>query len=82
VLADALLLSLGALPVVPAVVFAFCVANCSAFGTAPAVFTAGAADLIDGRRQRLLLLPWLCWLAVFESCAETAGVADALRSGA
>ena len=50
----------------------------NAFGNFAPVFEVGAAELLDGAQQRLLLLPYLFYLFLFNSWAVTAGSFDAL----
>jgi cellulose synthase/poly-beta-1,6-N-acetylglucosamine synthase-like glycosyltransferase len=76
--ANALLFFMGAIPVVPGIIFAFLVVGYNAFGNFAPVFEVGAAELLDGAQQRLLLLPYLFYLFLFNSWAVTAGSFDAL----
>ncbi len=76
--ANALLFYVGAVPVVPGILFAFFVVSYNAFGNFAPVFEVGAAELLDGAQQRLLLLPYLFYLFLFNSWAVTAGALDAL----
>jgi cellulose synthase/poly-beta-1,6-N-acetylglucosamine synthase-like glycosyltransferase len=75
---NALLFYMGAIPVVPGIIFAFFVVAYNAFGNFAPVFEVGAAELLDGARQRLLLLPYLFYLFLFNSWAVTTGAIDAL----
>lgn len=76
--ANALLFFMGAIPVVPGILFAFFVVGYNAFGNFAPVFEVGAAELLDGAQQRLLLLPYLFYLFLFNSWAVTTGAFDAL----
>jgi cellulose synthase/poly-beta-1,6-N-acetylglucosamine synthase-like glycosyltransferase len=75
--ANALLFYMGAIPVVPGIVFALFVVSYNAFGSFAPVFEVGAAELLDGARERLLLLPYLFYLFLFNSWAVTSGAIDA-----
>jgi cellulose synthase/poly-beta-1,6-N-acetylglucosamine synthase-like glycosyltransferase len=75
---NALLFYMGAIPVVPGILFAFFVVSYNAFGNFAPVFEVGAAELLDGAHQRLLLLPYLFYLFLFNSWAVTTGAIDAL----
>jgi cellulose synthase/poly-beta-1,6-N-acetylglucosamine synthase-like glycosyltransferase len=75
---NALLFYMGAIPVVPGVLFALFVVSYNAFGNFAPVFEVGAAELLDGAQQRLLLLPCLFYLFLFNSWAVTTGAIDAL----
>ena len=74
---NALLFYMGAIPVVPGIIFAFFVVSYNAFGNFAPVFEVGAAELLDGAHQRLLLLPYLFYLFLFNSWAVTTGAIDA-----
>ncbi len=74
---NALLFYMGAIPVIPGIIFAFFVVAYNAFGNFAPVFEVGAAELLDGARQRLLLLPYLFFLFLFNSWAVTTGAIDA-----
>jgi cellulose synthase/poly-beta-1,6-N-acetylglucosamine synthase-like glycosyltransferase len=76
--ANALLFYMGAIPVVPGILFALFVVSYNAFGNFAPVFEVGAAELLDGAQQRLLLLPCLFYLFLFNSWAVTTGAIDAL----
>jgi cellulose synthase/poly-beta-1,6-N-acetylglucosamine synthase-like glycosyltransferase len=76
--ANALLFYMGQIPVVPGVLFALFVVSYNAFGNFAPVFEVGAAELLDGAQQRLLLLPCLFYLFLFNSWAVTTGAIDAL----
>ena len=75
---NALLFYMGSIPVIPGIIFAFFVVSYNAFGNFAPVFEVGAAELLDGARQRLLLLPYLFYLFLFNSWAVTTGAMDAL----
>jgi cellulose synthase/poly-beta-1,6-N-acetylglucosamine synthase-like glycosyltransferase len=75
--ANVLLFYMGAVPVVPGVLFALFVVGYNAFGNFAPVFEVGAAELLDGGQQRLLLLPYLFFLFLFNSWAVTTGAIDA-----
>jgi cellulose synthase/poly-beta-1,6-N-acetylglucosamine synthase-like glycosyltransferase len=75
---NALLFFMGAIPVIPGIIFALFVVSYNAFGNFAPVFEVGAAELLDGARQRLLLLPYLFYLFLFNSWAVTSGAIDAL----
>jgi cellulose synthase/poly-beta-1,6-N-acetylglucosamine synthase-like glycosyltransferase len=75
---NAVLFYMGAIPVVPGIIFAFFVVAYNAFGNFAPVFEVGAAELLDGAHQRLLLLPYLFYLFLFNSWAVTTGAIDAL----
>jgi cellulose synthase/poly-beta-1,6-N-acetylglucosamine synthase-like glycosyltransferase len=74
---NALLFYMGAIPVIPGIIFAFFVVAYNAFGNFAPVFEVGAAELLDGARERLLLLPYLFYLFLFNSWAVTTGAIDA-----
>jgi cellulose synthase/poly-beta-1,6-N-acetylglucosamine synthase-like glycosyltransferase len=74
---NAILFYMGAIPVVPGIIFAFFVVSYNAFGNFAPVFEVGAAELLDGARERLLLLPYLFYLFLFNSWAVTTGAIDA-----
>jgi cellulose synthase/poly-beta-1,6-N-acetylglucosamine synthase-like glycosyltransferase len=76
--ANALLFFSGQIPVVPTIVFSFFVVSYSAFGNFGPAFEIAAAELLDGARERLLLLPYLFVLFLFNGWAVTAGAMDAL----
>ena len=59
---NAILFYMGSIPVIPGIIFAFFVVSYNAFGNFAPVFEVGAAELLDGARQRLLLLPYLFYL--------------------
>jgi cellulose synthase/poly-beta-1,6-N-acetylglucosamine synthase-like glycosyltransferase len=63
---------------IPGIIFAFFVVAYNAFGNFAPVFEVGAAELLDGARERLLLLPYLFYLFLFNSWAVTTGAIDAL----
>jgi cellulose synthase/poly-beta-1,6-N-acetylglucosamine synthase-like glycosyltransferase len=75
--ANALLFFMGSIPVVPSIIFAFMVVSYNAFGNFAPVFEVGAAELLDGARERLYLLPCLFYLFLFNSWAVTSGAIDA-----
>jgi cellulose synthase/poly-beta-1,6-N-acetylglucosamine synthase-like glycosyltransferase len=74
---NAVLFYMGAIPVVPGIIFAFFVVAYNAFGNFAPVFEVGAAELLDGAQERLLLLPYLFYLFLFNSWAVTTGAIDA-----
>ncbi len=76
--ANALLFYMGAIPVIPGILFAFIVVCYNAFGNFAPVFEVGAAELLDGGRERLYLLPALFSLFLFNGWAVTSGALDAL----
>lgn len=78
IVVNAILFYMGAIPVVPGIIFAFFVVAYNAFGNFAPVFEVGAAELLDGARERLLLLPYLFYLFLFNSWAVTTGAIDAL----
>ena len=75
---NALLFFMGALPVWSAVGIVFFVVAFNSFGNFAPVYEIGAAELIDGAGRRLLLLPYLYYLFLFNSWAVTHGVLDTL----
>jgi cellulose synthase/poly-beta-1,6-N-acetylglucosamine synthase-like glycosyltransferase len=75
--ANALLFYMGAIPVIGGIVFAFIVVGYNAFGNFAPVFEVGAAELLDGARERIYLLPCLFYLFLFNSWAVTSGAIDA-----
>ena len=75
---NAVLFYMGAIPVVPGIIFAFFVVSYNAFGNFAPVFEVGAAELLDGAVERLMLLPYLFYLFLFNSWAVTTGAIDAL----
>jgi len=74
---NAILFYAGAIPVVPGIIFAFFVVSYNSFGNLAPVFEVGAAELLDGARERLLLLPYLFALFLFNGWAVTSGAIDA-----
>jgi cellulose synthase/poly-beta-1,6-N-acetylglucosamine synthase-like glycosyltransferase len=74
---NALLFFMGAIPVVPGILFAFLVVSFNAFGNFAPVFEVGAAELLDGAQERLYLLPCLFLMFLFNSWAATCGAIDA-----
>ena len=74
---NALLFYMGAIPVIPGIIFAFMVVSFNAFGNFAPVFEVGAAEILDGGRERLYLLPCLLYMFLFNSWAVTAGAIDA-----
>jgi cellulose synthase/poly-beta-1,6-N-acetylglucosamine synthase-like glycosyltransferase len=76
--ANAILFYMGAIPVIPGIIFAIFVVSYNAFGNFAPVFEVGAAELLDGANARLLLLPYLFYLFLFNSWAVTTGALDAL----
>jgi hypothetical protein len=54
------------------------VVSYNAFGNFAPVFEVGAAEVLDGGRERLYLLPCLFYLFLFNSWAVTCGAIDAL----
>ena len=78
IVVNAVLFFMGAIPVVPGIIFALFVVSYNAFGNFAPVFEVGAAELLDGARERLLLLPYLFYLFLFNSWAVTSGALDAL----
>ncbi len=81
-----LLFWLGAMAIIPGAIFMLIVVGYSAFGNFAPIYEIGAAELLDGTGRRLLLLPYLFWLFIFNSWAVTRGTLDAvfarLRAGA
>jgi cellulose synthase/poly-beta-1,6-N-acetylglucosamine synthase-like glycosyltransferase len=75
--ANALLFFMGAIPVIPGIIFAFMVVSFNAFGNFAPVFEVGAAEVLDGAQERLYLLPCLLYLFLFNSWAVTSGAMDA-----
>lgn len=75
--ANALLFYMGVIPVIPGIVFAFMVVSYNAMGNFAPVFEVGAAEVLDGGRERLYLLPCLFYLFLFNSWAVTSGAIDA-----
>jgi hypothetical protein len=73
---NALLFFMGAIPVVPGILFAFLVVSFNAFGNFAPVFEVGAAELLDGAQERLYLLPCLFLMFLFNSWAATCGAID------
>jgi hypothetical protein len=68
---------MGTIPVVPGIIFAFLVVSFNAFGNFAPVFEVGAAELLDGGRERIYLLPCLLYMFLFNSWAVTVGAIDA-----
>jgi len=77
IVANAILFYMASIPVVPGILFAFMVVSYNAFGNFAPVFEVGAAELLDGGRERLYLLPALFYLFLFNSWAVTSGAIDA-----
>jgi len=75
--ANAFLFFAGAIPIIPGILFAFFVVSYNAIGNFAPVFEVGAAELLDGARERLYLLPCLFYLFLFNSWAVTSGAIDA-----
>lgn len=80
-LANMLLFLMGALSVWSAVALGFFVVAYSAFGNFGPIYEIGAAEVLDGARQRLYLLPYLFYLFLFNSWAVTSGLLDTLGDG-
>jgi cellulose synthase/poly-beta-1,6-N-acetylglucosamine synthase-like glycosyltransferase len=78
IVAGAILVSLGAIPLLAAIAFAFLLVIYNAFGNFAPVFEIAAAELLDGADRRMLLLPYLFSLFLFNSWSVTRGVLDAL----
>jgi len=74
--ANALLFFMGAIPVVPGIIFAFFVVTYNAIGNFAPIFEVGAAEVLDGGIERLYLLPALFYLFLFNSWAVTIGGID------
>ncbi|MGA3035867.1 MAG: glycosyltransferase family 2 protein [Vulcanimicrobiaceae bacterium] len=74
---NALLFFMGAIPFFPGILFAFFVVSYNAMGNFAPVFEVGAAEVLDGGRERLYLLPSLFYLFLFNSWAVTSGAIDA-----
>ncbi len=74
---NALLFFVGAIPFFPGILFAFFVVSYNAMGNFAPVFEVGAAEVLDGGRERLYLLPSLFYLFLFNSWAVTCGAIDA-----
>jgi hypothetical protein len=66
----------GAIPYFPGILFAFFVVSYNAIGNFAPVFEVGAAEVLDGGRERLYLLPSLFYLFLFNSWAVTSGAID------
>lgn len=81
VLANMLLFFMGALSVWSATLLSFVVVGYSAFGNFAPVYEIAAAEVLDGARQRLFLLPYLFYLFLFNSWAVTSGLLDTLGDG-
>jgi cellulose synthase/poly-beta-1,6-N-acetylglucosamine synthase-like glycosyltransferase len=85
-IANMLLFWLGAIGIVSGAVFLLIVVGYSAFGNFAPIYEIGVAEILDGAGKRLLLLPYMFWLFIFNSWAVTRGAADAivapLRAGA
>ena len=77
-LVNALLFFMGALPLWSAVGLVFFVVAFNSFGNFAPVYEIGAAELLDGAGRRLLLLPYLYYLFLFNSWAVTHGLIDTL----
>jgi cellulose synthase/poly-beta-1,6-N-acetylglucosamine synthase-like glycosyltransferase len=75
--ANAFLFFMGAIPVIPGILFAFFVVSYNAIGNFAPVFEVGAAEVLDGARERLYLLPCLFYLFLFNSWAVSTGAIDA-----
>ncbi len=75
--ANAFLFFAGAIPIIPGILFAFFVVSYNAIGNFAPVFEVGAAEVLDGARERLYLLPCLFYLFLFNSWAVTSGAIDA-----
>jgi cellulose synthase/poly-beta-1,6-N-acetylglucosamine synthase-like glycosyltransferase len=74
---NALLFFMGSIPFFPGILFAFFVVSYNAMGNFAPVFEVGAAEVLDGGRERLYLLPSLFYLFLFNSWAVTSGAIDA-----
>jgi cellulose synthase/poly-beta-1,6-N-acetylglucosamine synthase-like glycosyltransferase len=73
---NAVLFFMGALPLWSVVAVVFFVVAFNSFGNFAPVYEIGAAELIDGAGRRLLLLPYLYYLFLFNSWAVTHGLID------
>ncbi|MGH7707739.1 MAG: glycosyltransferase [Vulcanimicrobiaceae bacterium] len=73
-----LLILLGDATALQSVVIGIIVVMYSAFGNFAPIFEVGAAEILDGGRQRLYLLPLLFLLFLYNSWCVTLGMLDAL----
>ena len=62
----------------PSILISFFAIGYNAFGNFAPFYQVGIAGLLDGMRERLLLLPYLFFLFLFNSAAVTMGVMDAV----
>lgn len=74
--ANALLFFMGAMAVWSALAIGFFVVAYNAVGNFAPIYEIGAAELLDGSRQRLHLLPYLFYLFLFNSWSVTSGLFD------
>lgn len=79
--ANALLFMMAAIPASTSVALGMFVVAYSAFGNFAPLYEIGAAVLLDGKRERLYLLPYVYFLFVFNSWTVTVGVVDAIVDG-
>ena len=75
---NAILFFMGALPLWSTIGLVFFVVAFNSFGNFAPVYEIGAAELLDGAGRRLLLLPYLYYLFLFNSWAVTHGMIDTL----
>jgi cellulose synthase/poly-beta-1,6-N-acetylglucosamine synthase-like glycosyltransferase len=75
--AQLLLILLGDATALESAVLGTVIAVYSAFGNFAPIFEVGAAELLDGGRQRIYLLPMLFLLFLYNSWCATLGVLDA-----
>jgi cellulose synthase/poly-beta-1,6-N-acetylglucosamine synthase-like glycosyltransferase len=76
--ANVLLFFMGAMAVWSAIIIAFFVVGYNAVGNFAPVYEIGGAELLDGSRERMLLLPYLFYLFLFNSWSVTSGLFDTL----
>lgn len=76
--ANALLFLMAAVPLVSTVLLSVFVVAYNAFGNFAPLYEIGAGVILDGKRERLLLLPYLYFLFVFNSWTVSIGVVDAV----
>lgn len=68
----------GFLPLAPTLALSFFAVGYNAFGNFAPFYQVGIAGMLDGMKERLLLLPYLFFVFQFNSVAVSLGVVDAL----
>jgi cellulose synthase/poly-beta-1,6-N-acetylglucosamine synthase-like glycosyltransferase len=67
----------GSIPVWGAIVLSFCVVAYNAFGNFAPFYQVASAGLLDGMRERLHLLPFMFFMYLYNTWADSTGLMDA-----